>query len=463
MSQFDQSQRNQTEIESDQEESADSINGAIKRNFVKNAQQLIKQEHKSDNKHKSNADQRQSTDLSKTTNDKSADQPDEQKNEAKNRGQQPISEGMRKWMEKLIDFIDKLNTKDCFKLDENDQIPYSEEFTELKKELTKKLSNSKAKVKRNDLLAFFDTFSPYLDELVERMAKKLRTMHVYNSKYRLTKAIRKEIESPKKQKQVAEFEQICSNGKKITSTIIGQQQISEETRKWVKKTIEFIAKLMAKDCFKLDENDQLPYSTERAKINGLAKKLRNSKEKVTRYDLLVFFDTLSTYLDELLDKMPKKLREMEAYRSEFRFNKALEKEMESPKKQKQIAKLENIFCPKHFKNIGNELDNSMVALIHDSFQKLLFFSFLATDKKQKEYCEHFNIYYYKQKGKVCCLLGVPFYLTHLAIGCAVYVPIELACYASSYIGCASINCAKKAMIKRKLKKNEKHLKDITPQ
>ncbi|KAL3071823.1 hypothetical protein niasHS_015800 [Heterodera schachtii] len=69
----------------------------------------------------------------------------------------------------------------------------------------------------------------------------------------------------------------------------------------------------------------------------------------------------------------------------------------------------------------------------------------------------------KNHEEICCLLGVPFYLTHLAIGCAVYVPIELACYASSYIGCASINCAKKAMIKRKLKKNEKHLKDITPQ
>ncbi|KAL3107448.1 hypothetical protein niasHT_014165 [Heterodera trifolii] len=65
-----------------------------------------------------------------------------------------------------------------------------------------------------------------------------------------------------------------------------------------------------------------------------------------------------------------------------------------------------------------------------------------------------------------CVLCLPCYLTHLALGCAVCVPIDLACtcaYASSCIGCASFNGANKAMIKRKLKKNEKHLKDITPQ
>ncbi|KAL3084696.1 hypothetical protein niasHT_031581 [Heterodera trifolii] len=47
---------------------------------------------------------------------------------------------------------------------------------------------------------------------------------------------------------------------------------------------------------------------------------------------------------------------------------------------------------------GSELDISILKLIRDSFQKLQILHSLATDQKQKEFCEHFNTYYYyKQK------------------------------------------------------------------
>ncbi|KAL3107449.1 hypothetical protein niasHT_014166 [Heterodera trifolii] len=398
--QFGQSQRNQTENESDQEqETADHINVTIEQNFEKNMKQVTKQETneslKSDNnKHKSNADQRQSTDLSKSTNDKSADQPDEQTNEAKNRGQQPISEATRKWMKKLIDFIDKLNAKDCFKLDENDQndqLPYAKEFMETKNELVKKLVNSKTVVLRDDVLAFFVTFHAYLDKLVEWMGTELSTNDVYHTKYRLAKAVEKEIESPVKPKQVAEFEKIlCSKRYKdqIDDSFMdqcnqivhnsfqkmqifrclatdkkqkeyrnfftsdGQKPITNETRKWVKNSIQFIDKLNANGCFKMEENGQsdhqIPYANEFTVLkNELAKKLANSKTEVPRDDLLAFFDTFSLYLDELVEKMAKKLKKMDAYNSEFRLNKALEKEMESPKKPKGAAKFQKAICSQH--------------------------------------------------------------------------------------------------------------------
>uniref|UniRef100_A0A183BLE3 14_3_3 domain-containing protein n=1 Tax=Globodera pallida TaxID=36090 RepID=A0A183BLE3_GLOPA len=75
----------------------------------------------------------------------------------------------------------------------------------------------------------------------------------------------------------------------------------------------------------------------------------------------------------------------------------MEIEKDKAKNKKEIAKFDKAICSKLCKIIEKDVDKSVLELIREAYQNLEIMQILATPEKQKEYVEHFQMYYYKKE------------------------------------------------------------------
>uniref|UniRef100_A0A914HMT3 Uncharacterized protein n=1 Tax=Globodera rostochiensis TaxID=31243 RepID=A0A914HMT3_GLORO len=212
-------------------------------------------------------------------------------------------------------------------------------------------------------------------------------------------------------------------------------------------------------------------------------KLSNFKT-ITREDVSKLFDTISAYWDASVDGPTEFLKSLDAYKTDGRLMKAMEIEKDKAKNKKEIAKFDKSICSKLCKKIAEDVDESVLELINEAYQNLEIMRILATPEKQKEYVEHFQMYYYKKedlekqlshakdkaaempkscaatekacKAAVCCSFCLPISLATLAVGCAISLPID----AVNGIR-AVTNAVKQKIIRKNLQSVKKNINDIS--
>uniref|UniRef100_A0A914HLJ1 Uncharacterized protein n=1 Tax=Globodera rostochiensis TaxID=31243 RepID=A0A914HLJ1_GLORO len=285
------------------------------------------------------------------------------------------------------------------------------------------------------------------------------------------------------------------------------QPISKETLKWLKTSLSAIDKHNANRCNQIEEIPQAnELMEERMKMLD---KLSNSKT-ITREDVSKLFDTISAYWDASVDRLAEFLKSLDAYKTDGRLMRAMEIEKDKAKNKKEIAKFDKSICSKLCKKIAEDVDESVLELIREAYQNLEIMRILATPEKQKEYVEHFQMYYYKKEdlGKqlshakdkaaempkscaatekaykaaaccctVCldestpstncclcdcflsvynCVFCLPISLATLAVGCAISLPID----AVNGIR-AVTNAVKQKIIRKNLQSVKKNIEDIS--